>query len=149
MIEYLIENMWQLWAIIAVICLILELTGGDFFMICFSIGSVFAALSVFAGVPPMWQMLVFAVFSVAGLLVVRPWAKRYIVNHREERVSNADAIIGREGRVSEPIEAGGYGRVAIDGDDWKARSHDGSPIYAGERVRITGRDSIIVTVEKI
>ncbi len=149
MIEYLVDNMWQLWVIIAVICLILELTGGDFFIICFSIGAAFAALSVFAGVPPIWQLLVFAVFSVVGLLFVRPWAKKYITNHHEERVSNADAIIGREGRVSEPIEAGGYGRVAIDGDDWKARSCDDSTIDAGARVRIIGRDSIIVTVEKI
>lgn len=149
MMEYLMDNLWQAWTIVAVICLVLELTGGDFFMICFTIGAAFAALSVFVGVPPMWQLLVFAVFSVISLLFVRPWAKKYIMSHNDERVSNADAIIGREGRVSEPIEAGGYGRVAIDGDDWKACSCDGTAIDAGEKVRIIRRDSIIVTVERI
>ncbi len=40
MIEYFLANMWQVWGIIAVLCLILELSSGDFFIICFSIGAV-------------------------------------------------------------------------------------------------------------
>ena len=36
MIEYLAQHLWQMWAVVAVICLILELTAGDFFIICFS-----------------------------------------------------------------------------------------------------------------
>ena len=40
MIEYILQNMWQVWAVIAVVCLILELSSGDFFIICFSIGAV-------------------------------------------------------------------------------------------------------------
>ena len=58
-------------------------------------------------------------------------------------------MIGREGRVTEDIEAGGYGRVAVDGDDWKALSADGNAISKGTRVRITKMDSIIATVEPI
>ena len=45
MIEYLAQHLWQMWAVIAVVCLILELTAGDFFIICFSIGAFFAALA--------------------------------------------------------------------------------------------------------
>ena len=32
MIEYLAQHLWQMWAVVAVICLILELTAGDFFI---------------------------------------------------------------------------------------------------------------------
>ena len=32
MIEYLAQHLWQMWAVIAVVCLILELTAGDFFV---------------------------------------------------------------------------------------------------------------------
>ncbi|MBR7066462.1 MAG: NfeD family protein, partial [Prevotella sp.] len=53
------------------------------------------------------------------------------------------------GRVSAAIEAGGYGRVAIDGDDWKAQSADGSQVEKDAWVKVIGRDSIIITVEKI
>ena len=42
MIDYLSQHLWQTWAVIAVICLILELTAGDFFIMCFSIGAAFA-----------------------------------------------------------------------------------------------------------
>lgn len=43
MIDYLAQHLWQTWAVVAVACLILELTAGDFFIICFSIGAAFAA----------------------------------------------------------------------------------------------------------
>lgn len=39
MIEYFSQNLWQVWAIIAVLCLILELFSGDFFILCFAIGA--------------------------------------------------------------------------------------------------------------
>ena len=39
MIDYLLANMWQLWAVIAVLGLILELTSGDFFLMCIAIGA--------------------------------------------------------------------------------------------------------------
>ena len=66
-----------------------------------------------------------------------------------ERLSNGDAIMGRIGRVSQAVEAGGYGRVAIDGDDWKAESIDGMPIEKGCNVKVISRESIIITVERV
>ena len=68
---------------------------------------------------------------------------------QRERLSNAEAMIGQTGRVSESIEAGGYGRVAIDGDDWKAKSADGCAIDKDVRVRVVKMDSIILTVEPL
>ena len=63
--------------------------------------------------------------------------------------TNAEAIIGRKGIVSERIDAEQHtGRVAIDGDDWKAVSEDGSIIEKGVSVEIVKMDSIIVTVKQ-
>ena len=36
LIEYFTNNMWQLWLTISIVCLILEVTSGDFFILCFS-----------------------------------------------------------------------------------------------------------------
>ena len=149
MIEYLAQHMWQVWAVVAVICLILELTAGDFFIICFSIGSVFAAITAAVGGGIYWQLLMFAVFSILALVYVRPFAKRYLHKGEDSRVSNADALMGRQGRVVEAIEANGYGRVQIDGDIWKAVSQDGQPVSKGSNVFVVGRESTIITVEKI
>ena len=87
--------------------------------------------------------------SALSLLLVRPALIRKLHKPHRERLSNAEAMIGQTGRVSEPIEANGYGRVAIDGDDWKARSADGSAIKKGTRVRVIEMESIIITVEPI
>ncbi len=59
-----------------------------------------------------------------------------------------DALIGREGKVTDRIEAGGYGRVKIDGDSWKAKSVDGLDIMEGVDVRILRLESIIAIVER-
>ena len=50
--------------------------------------------------------------------------------------------------MKEPIEADGYGRVAIDGDVWKARSVSGAAILEGEKVKVVARESTIIVVEK-
>ena len=149
MIESLSQNMWQVWAIIAVACLILELFSGDFFILCFAIGAAVSLLCALCGLGLTAQIIIFAVASVLSVLFVRPVALRYFHRNDPDRASNADALLGREGRVSEAIVAGGHGRVAIDGDDWKAVSADGNAIAAGTAVRVVSRESIIITVEAV
>ena len=149
MIEYFASNMWQMWVIIAVICLILELMNGDFFIMCFAIGGVCSSIAAAVGGNIYVQLAVFAITSVLSLFFVRPAAWRYLHKNEDTRVSNADALIGQTGRVSEPIVADGFGRVAIDGDDWKALSIDGQPIEKDARVRVVSRESIIITVERV
>ena len=147
MIDYFASHLWQLWALVSFICLILELTNGDFFIMCFAIGGVCATIASALGVGFYGGLLVFAICSVLSLWLVRPTALKYLHKNADERVSNADALMGRIGRVSETIEAEGYGRVAIDGDDWKAVSANGGRIEKGANVKVVGRDSIIITVE--
>lgn len=148
MIEYFAANLWQMWALLAIVCLILELTNGDFYVMCFAIGAAFTSVASAVGLGFYGQLLVFALSSVLCIFFVRPFALKYLHGNRKERLSNADALIGRIGRVSETVTEGGYGRVAIDGDDWKAVSADGSSLPLGQNVRVVGRESIIITVEK-
>jgi len=149
MIEYFNANLWQLWALVTIICLILELTNGDFFIMCFAIGGVCAAISAALGLGFYGGLAVFALFSVLSIFFVRPLALNYLHRDEDPRVSNADALIGREGRVSEDIAEHGYGRVAIDGDDWKAEAADGKSVAKGDKVRVVGRESIIIKVERV
>ncbi|MDE6011596.1 MAG: NfeD family protein, partial [Prevotella sp.] len=57
-------------------------------------------------------------------------------------------LIGRKGRVTETICPGHYGRVAIDGDDWKAESAGQEELPVGTQVQVVSRESIILTVVK-
>ena len=147
MIEYFAAHLWQMWALVSFICLILELMNGDFFIMCFSLGAIPALIADLAGASFTAQIIIFAVCSALCIFFVRPIALKYLHKH-DERVSNAEALIGREGRVTQTIEAGGFGRVAVDGDDWKAQCATPETIEEGTRVRIVKLDSIIVTVER-
>lgn len=149
MIDYILTHIWQLWLFVSILCLILELSSGDFFIMCFSIGALIATLAAAAGLGFTAQIVVFALCSALCIFFVRPVALKYLHANREARVSNADAIIGRTAIVSEDIPSGGYGRVALDGDDWKAQAETPEAHFAkGDKVRIVGRESIIVTVAK-
>ena len=147
MIEYFLSNMWQVWAVIAVVCLILELSSGDFFIICFSIGAVFAVISAALGLSVYWQIALFAAFSAIAIFTVRPVALRYLHKNEPNKPSNADALLGRTGKVTEAITVGGNGYVQIDGDLWKAVSNADIPV--GTTVRVIGRESTIITVETL
>ena len=149
MIEYFLANMWQVWGIIAVLCLILELSSGDFFIICFSIGAVFAVVGAALGLGIYWQIFIFAICSLASVLFVRPVALRWLHKNEPNKPSNADALLGRTGRVTETIQAGGNGYVQIDGDMWKAVSSSTIDIPEGTTVRVIGRESTIITVEQL
>ena len=147
MIDYFIENMWQVWGIIAVVCLILELTSGDFFIICFSIGAVFAVIAAAVGMNIYWQLGFFALFSLLSIFFVRPVALRWLHKNEPHKPSNADALLGRTGKVTEAIKTDKPGYVQIDGDMWKANSQ--TDIAAGTTVRVIGRESTIITVEQL
>ena len=148
MVEYLTMHLWQLWAIVAVVCLILELTAGDFFIICFSIGAVFACLTDVLGGGIILQLIVFAIFTLASLFFVRPFAVRFLHKNEPNRVSNADALLGRKGRVVETVKADSFGRVQIDGDVWKAVTNESQDIPEGSNVKVVSRESTIITVER-
>lgn len=149
MIQYFTSNLWLIWIIISIVCLILELSSGDFFILCFAIGAAVSAIVAGCGASITWQIIIFAIISALSLLLLRPTLLKKLHKPNRERLSNAEAMVGQEGRVSEDIITGGFGRVAIDGDDWKARSLDGSAIAQGARVRVVKIDSIIVTVEPV
>lgn len=149
MIDYLKENLWLLWTLVSVLALILEVSSGTFYLICFAIGAACAVVASLLGLPLWVQVLVFAAFSTVSVYGVRPFVYKYL--HREDagRASNADALIGREGVVVEPITPQGAGYVRIDGDEWKAVIAGSEPLEKGARVRVVARESIIVTVEKL
>lgn len=149
MLEYITSNFWLFWLIIAVICLILELSSGDFFVTCFAIGGLCALVSSLFGVPFWVQVVVFAICSVLSIWLIRPKLLKSLHASGEDRPSNADALLGREGTVVEPIVQNGSGYVKIDGDVWKAVTQDGSPVAKGDQVRVVSMESIIVIVVKI
>ncbi len=73
---------------------------------------------------------------------------RLFVRRGNQIKTNSEALIGRKATVSQKIVGTKQpGRVAIDGDDWKAVAADEQVIEAGATVEIISMESIILTVK--
>ena len=140
---------YQIWLIAAIVLVIVELLTAGFGVICFAIGALFSALAAYLEANLIWQMVIFAVASVLCFLFLRPVLLRLLDKKSKDVKTNADALIGKTAVVSETIDTEhNTGRIAVDGDDWKAVTADGTVINKGEKVKIISRDSIIITVQK-
>ena len=143
--DYIYHNLWLLWLIWSVVCLLSELTSGDFYLVCSSIGALAAMVGALLGLPFWGQVFLWVAASLVCILFLRPpLLKR--MHGKAERKSNADALIGRRGTVIETIPAGGHGYVKIDGDEWRSVSTDGAEIACGSTVTVVSRESIVLTV---
>ena len=67
---------WWIWTLIAFLFLTLEFFASTLHLAFFSAGAFLVALLVGFGIGgPLWaQILIFAVFSLITLLLIRPWA---------------------------------------------------------------------------
>jgi membrane protein implicated in regulation of membrane protease activity len=143
-------EIYQYWLVAAIILVIVEICTAGFGSICFAIGAGFSALIAGLGGSYVWQIVVFAVVSLLTFIFLRPIVIRWLDRKSKDVKTNADALVGRKGIVSERIDSVQHtGRVAIDGDDWKAVSADGSVIEKGTSVEILKIDSIILTVKQL
>ncbi len=147
MLDYITQNLWLFWTVITFACLILELSSGDFYVTCFAIGAVAGIISAAAALPFWVQVVVWAVCSVLSIWLVRPRLVKQLRHGGDQRRSNADALIGQVGEVSQCIVKGGHGRVKLDGDDWKAVAPTASAdVVVGAKVKVVDRESIILSV---
>ena len=143
-------EIWHIWIIAALVFVIIEIFTSTFAVVCLSVGCVGGAIAAACDADVKIQVAVFAVATFISIIGVRPLLKRLVSKKGGDYKSNADALIGRTAIVSEEINPDTLsGRVAIDGDDWKAVSLDNTPIAKGEKVEIVERESVILTVKKL
>lgn len=141
-------EIWHLWIIAAAVLIIIELFSGMVATFCLAIGCVFACFAALFGAGIGVQLLALALGTVLAFMLIPPLVKK----HRKPSdpipgASNMDALIGRTGKVVEAIHPGEMGRVKIDGDNWQAVAPNGGWYEKGSTVRVTGYDSIILSVE--
>lgn len=143
-------EIWHIWVIAALVFFVIEMSTSDFSIICLSFGCFGAAVGAACDVEFKIQLLIFAIVTLLAFALIRPALKKLLTRNRKEVATNADALIGRQAIVSEAINPETQqGRVAIDGDDWKAVSEDNTPIEKGARVEVLSRNSIVLTVKKL
>ncbi|MDR0604193.1 MAG: NfeD family protein [Bacteroidales bacterium] len=143
-------EIWQIWLIVAVVFFVVEIFSSTFVFLCFSLGCVISSIFAYLGVVVWAQFLVFSVITFISFFTVRPLMVKYAYRKSDKVKTNADALVGSKGRVTEIIDLKkNTGRVFVHGDDWKAESENGEIIQQNEQIKVTQVNSTILIVTKI
>ena len=135
------------WLAIAAIMAIVEIASQGLITIWFVAGGVAAFIAGFVGADLTVQIIVFLVVSIACLVLLRP----LIMKHRKIGEAHEPTPIGLNAIVVERIDNDALsGRVETpDHMTWAALSADGTPVEAGEQVRVVEQRSIKLVVERM
>lgn len=137
---------WIVWALIALVLVIVEILSLTLFFGMLAFGAVAAAIAAMAGSSSGVQVLVFAVVSLGMILVVRPVARRHLHQAPEHR-TGVDALVGTRAVVVEQVDGHG-GRVKLAGEIWSARSYDGESVLEPGRsvdvIKIEGATALVL-----
>jgi membrane protein implicated in regulation of membrane protease activity len=132
-----------IWIVIAVVALAVEASNLNLIFLFGGLAALLAGTLAALGVPPVGQILGFAVAALLIPMLLRPRLLRRLGGIGV--LSRTDALIGQSARVTKAIDpASGPGRVLVQGHDWAASSTE--PILEGALVEVLGSDGIVLLV---
>lgn len=139
-----------MWAIVAFVAIIVEMSTVALVSIWFIPGALLALLVSFIPGCPVWvQTILFTVLTVICFALFR---KRFKEKFGKAKVAtNADAVIGKTGVVTESINnIEGKGAVKIMGREWSARSeNEEDSLAVGDLVDIIRIEGVKLICKKV
>jgi membrane protein implicated in regulation of membrane protease activity len=127
---------WLLWLIAAGLFAGGEVASLDLVLLMFAGGALGGMTAALVGLGVPFQLLAFLVVSATLLLVVRPIAKRHLVDRTPEQIDGVAVYVGRTAVVSQRVD-NTSGRVRMGDDEWSARTQlDDEAYEVGDEVRI-------------
>lgn len=143
--EWVDTMAWIVWLVLAAALGVVEFFTLSLIFGMLAAAALVAALTAGLGAPVLVQVLAFAAAAVAGLLVVRPIARRHLAHPPLTR-EGSDALIGRTGVVLQQVTAM-QGLVKLAGEEWSARSYDEHQVIeAGTMVDVLEIDGATAVV---
>ncbi len=138
------DNPALVWVVLAIVAAIIEVSIPHFGVVFVSVGGVAAAVAAAAGYGFPIQVIVFIVALGLSLGLLRPRLMKQLGGRGVP--SRTDALMGREGVVTQEIDRGlGTGRVNVGGEDWAARA--ATPLPVGAKIQVVGADGIVLEVK--
>jgi membrane protein implicated in regulation of membrane protease activity len=124
-----------IWLTLAVALGVAEMLTTTLALGLLAVGALAAALTEAAGGPVGFQIAVFVIVSLAGIVLIRPVALRRLKRRGTLRTGMA-TLIGQTGYVLADVTPH-EGRIRIGGEEWSARPYDeASVIPAGSMVDV-------------
>jgi membrane protein implicated in regulation of membrane protease activity len=138
-------DIWVIWVIVAVVLVVIEVVTLTAAVGLLGGAALITAGAAALGLPAPLQFVVFAGASVAGVVLLRPVARRHLATARSLPFG-VDALVGKPGYVVQEVTARD-GRVRIGGEEWTARAMDDSLVIpAGATVDVLQIDGAIAVV---
>ncbi len=143
--------MWQIWLIIAGICLIIEIMTAGFLIFWFSIGALLAMIVSFFTSDIIIQTTVFVISSTILIFATKPFVKKF-ANQKNSIPTNVYSSIGKIGIVTQDINSiHSVGQIKVDGEVWSAVGINDISIPQGTKVEIKeikGVKAIVAPIQK-
>lgn len=143
--------MWQIWLIIAGICLIIEIMTVGFLIFWFAIGALLAMITSLFTSNLIIQTSVFVLSSTILIFTTKPFVQKF-VNNKNEIKTNVYSTVGKTGIVTQDIDSiQSLGQVKVEGEVWSALSFDDRNIPQGTEVEIKeikGVKAIVAPIQK-
>ncbi|MEG2380868.1 MAG: NfeD family protein [Oscillospiraceae bacterium] len=135
------------WLVLAIVLGVIESLTVSLLTIWIAIGALGATIAAALGANILIQCLVFIIVSGVLLIFTRPLVKKFM--DKKGGATNADRIIGEEGRVIIKIEQiENKGQVRVRGQIWSATEINGKDVEVGELVIVEKIQGVHVIVRK-
>lgn len=136
------------WIGVIVVAIVLEMLTDQLIAIWFMPPAIICAVLDLCGVPLPWQLLVFLVVAVAGIVLSRTVLKKYFCFKKTP--TNVEAVVGEKCVVTERIDNyAGCGQAKVRGQIWSARSiNDEECFEAGEILRVVAVEGVKLICKK-
>jgi membrane protein implicated in regulation of membrane protease activity len=143
----ILSNPAVIWFLIGLGLLLLELILPGLVIVFFGVGAwVTALVTAFTDINLNWQILIFLVASLLGLVLLRKYLKKRFFDRTNKEIDDQlEEFIGHKAMAIEDFE-GGTGKVEFKGTLWSARSE--APVTRGDWVIIRSKDGLTFNVEK-
>lgn len=136
------------WLIFGIGLLILEVMTPALISLFFGLSALTVALIVWLfPVSQVVQWLLFAVFSVGYILLLRKAIKQVFKGDKEVSDRVSDEFAGRRAVVVEPVAPNKPGRVELNGCTWMAEAE--AALSKGQSVRVLKKDNLTLKVEAV
>ena len=141
-----------IWIVLGIVLILLEFAIPGFIVIFFGTSAIVVGLAEWIGMSTNHGIpfIVFSVLTIVQILFVRRYFKSWFKGKSIESKSDTDTedIVGKQATVLDGFtEDNLRGKIDFRGSNWTAVSE--IPLEQGERVIITERNSLTLTIKRI
>jgi membrane protein implicated in regulation of membrane protease activity len=139
-------EVWMLWVVAGIICIIVEIFTPGFFFMSLGVSAIITGLLALFIEPVYWHFVIFILVSFLLFINLRKLGEKLVSN--KSKPTNVSALIGKIGKITVKIPIDGKGYVKIGGEEWPAMEINNLEVEVGSKVIVKKIDGNKVIVEE-